>query len=66
MPATAPHPALGVAHAATTRMQQLLYGAAWQPSAPERPEARPAAEVPADAGGLAGLTETVYRMSATG
>ncbi|RVU15255.1 hypothetical protein EOT10_39500 [Streptomyces antnestii] len=66
MPATAPHPALGVAHAATTRMGQLLYGAEWQPSTPGRPEARPAADVLADAGGLARLTETVYRMSATG
>ncbi|MFC7841859.1 hypothetical protein [Streptomyces sp. NPDC057382] len=66
MPKTSPHPALLIAHASATRMGQLLYGMAWNPETPGRPLERDVREVLADAGGLAELTQTVYRAAATG
>ncbi|GAA5216830.1 hypothetical protein [Streptomyces thinghirensis] len=66
MPKTPPHPALITAHAHATRIGQLLYGMTWTPETPGRPAERGAHEVLADAGGLAGLTHTLYRVAATG
>ncbi|MFC7885289.1 hypothetical protein ACFUVV_25935 [Streptomyces sp. NPDC057376] len=66
MPKTPPHPALITAHAHATRIGQLLYGMTWTPETPGRPAEREAHEVLADAGGLAGLTHTLYRATATG
>ncbi|MFJ7773225.1 hypothetical protein ACIQ1J_33810 [Streptomyces sp. NPDC097107] len=66
MPRTPPHPALVTAHAHATRIGQLLYGMAWSPETPGRPVQRDAREVLADAGGLTGLTQTLYRVAATG
>ncbi|MGI5397785.1 hypothetical protein [Streptomyces sp. CA-251251] len=66
MPKTPPHPALLTAHAHATRIGQLLYGMAWNPETPGRPVQRDTPEILADAGGPAGLTETVYRVAATG
>ncbi|MDX2692174.1 hypothetical protein [Streptomyces ipomoeae] len=66
MPKTPPHPALVTAQANATRLGQLLYGTAWNPETPARPVQRDARELLADAGGLAGLTQTLYRVSATG
>ncbi|MFE1028299.1 hypothetical protein ACFW5I_27655 [Streptomyces sp. NPDC058818] len=66
MPKTPPHPALLTAHAHSTRIGQLLYGMAWNPETPGRPVQRDAREVLADAGGMAGLTQTLYRVAATG
>ncbi|MGW1674584.1 hypothetical protein [Streptomyces sp. NPDC002324] len=66
MPKTPPHPAVVTAQANATRVGQLLYGATWTPEAPARPAQRDAREVLADVGGVAGLTQTAYRVSATG
>lgn len=66
MPKTAPHPALVTAQANATRLGQLLYGTEWNPETPARPVQRDARELLADAGGLAGLTQQLYRVSATG
>lgn len=66
MPRTPPHPALLIARASTTRLGQLLYGTDWTPETPGRPDQRDAREILADTGGLAGLTQTLYRTTATG
>ncbi|AQS66874.1 hypothetical protein [Streptomyces pactum] len=64
LPKTPPHPALLTAHSHTTRLGQLLYGMAWNPETPGRPVQRDTREVLADAGGLAELTHTMYRVAA--
>ncbi|MGC8923526.1 hypothetical protein AB7952_33425 [Streptomyces sp. PG2] len=67
MPRTPPHSALLVARASTTRLGQLLYGTDWTPETPKpRSEQRDALAILADTGGLAGLTQTLYRTTATG
>ncbi|MGW0345879.1 hypothetical protein ACWDX8_04600 [Streptomyces anthocyanicus] len=59
-----PHPAVETARASTLRAGRLLFGGGWDPDSPTRPpEARPARDIVADAGGVAELAQTAYRLT---
>ncbi|MFF9863276.1 hypothetical protein ACIPH4_34210 [Streptomyces tendae] len=60
----APHPAVEIARASTLRAGRLLFGSDWNPDSPSRPPGtRPASDIVADAGGVAELAQTAYRLT---
>ncbi|MBQ0887790.1 hypothetical protein KBZ94_23135 [Streptomyces sp. RM72] len=60
----APHPAVEIARASALRAGRLLFGSGWDPDSPTRPPgARPAPDIVADAGGVAELVQTAYRLT---
>ncbi|WP_328741252.1 hypothetical protein OHA91_39600 (plasmid) [Streptomyces erythrochromogenes] len=65
MPSTDPHPAVVISRTSVVRLGQLLFGSQWTPEQPPG-NARPAADVVADAGGEGALAAAAYRLSATG
>lgn len=63
---TAGHPVAEIARASTLRTGRLLFGNDWYPNASDRPATpRAGSAIVADAGGIAELTQTVYRITAT-
>ncbi|MEU9030923.1 hypothetical protein AB0D46_26095 [Streptomyces sp. NPDC048383] len=65
MPSPDPHPAVVISRTSTVRLGQMLFGPQWTPKQPPG-QARPAADILADAGGAGGLAAAAYRLSATG
>ncbi|MEQ6028003.1 hypothetical protein SOM70_36225 [Streptomyces salinarius] len=60
----APHPAVEIARTMTLRAGRLLFGGDWDPDSASRPPGtRPASDIVADAGGVAELAQTVYRLT---
>ncbi|MEU9522808.1 hypothetical protein [Streptomyces sp. NPDC048224] len=60
----APHPAVEIARASTLRAGRLLFGGDWNPASPIRPPGtRLAPDIVADAGGVAELAQTAYRLT---
>ncbi|MFD4347411.1 hypothetical protein ACFWQ6_21565 [Streptomyces coelicoflavus] len=61
---TDPHPAVEIARTSTLRAGRLLFGGDWDPDSGSRPPGtRPASDIVADAGGVAALVQTAYRLT---
>ncbi|MFI8490166.1 hypothetical protein [Streptomyces rubrogriseus] len=59
-----PHPAVETARATALCTGRLLFGGDWAPDSPGAPlRTRPAPDVVADAGGIAELAQTAYRLT---
>ncbi|MFD3874298.1 hypothetical protein [Streptomyces sp. NPDC058623] len=65
MPSPDPHPAVVISRTTVVRLGQMLFGPQWRPEQPPG-QARPAADILADADGAGGLAASAYRLSATG